>query len=84
MSRLKPLKLLTLRGFYQTEHLSSKTILVKEEKLSYAASIRKDEPRSGRICLRPPAACDFVVKVAVARLTHPRLARSASCASCFM
>jgi len=31
MSRLKPRNLSTLRGFYQTQHLSSKTILVKEE-----------------------------------------------------
>ncbi|HZS18590.1 MAG TPA: hypothetical protein VFA51_11735 [Candidatus Udaeobacter sp.] len=50
MSRLKPLKLSTLRGFYQTEHLSSKTMLVKEEKLLHTASLVKDErgaaPRS--------------------------------------
>jgi len=31
MSRLKPRNLSMLRGFYQTQHPSSKTMLVKEE-----------------------------------------------------
>ena len=38
MSGLKPRKLSMLRGFYQTQHPSSKTVLVKEENGAHARS----------------------------------------------
>ena len=64
MSRLKPRKLSTLRGFYRNRaSFLEKRILVKEERVVVCRihCDQGDEPQSGRICLRPSAACDFAV-----------------------